>query len=211
MRKDPIGENIDEVENIDTMPSIKKERKKTTEFNHLLERKTFRMLRKYFKTSFEKFAEIYQYKKRIRVMPVAELDILIVEYIRKEFDFLAGLFAGNELSQIVMCLKRVILSDRYNKCEMATFNIDFTSTRKLFNKYSHKAFNEWIGIPTNSILLVHFYLKHGKDQSFLQKDVNKEKLLAQMQVLVRNAFSYLPPYFVEVYSHENCKIINFLN
>jgi hypothetical protein len=200
-----------EEEIIDTTPNIVRTRKKTTEFNHLLERKTFRMMRKYYKKSFERFASPYNYKTNVKIMNPEEMDQLVIGYMKSEFDFLLGLLAGNELMQMAVCLKRIILSDRYNKGDRVTYGIDFTTVRNLFNRYSTKALNEFISIPVNSILIVHFYLKQGKILSFTQNDVDRQKLNHQMQWLIRVAFGYLPPNFVEVYSHQTCQLINFLN
>ena len=210
MRKD-TPENDEDEEMIDTKSSTKRVKKKSTEERHLLERKTFRMLRKYYKSSFETFAEVYQYKSRVRIMSSEEMDQLIIEYMKNEFDFLVGMLEGNELAHMIICLKRIILSDRSQKFERVSLGLDFSTTRTLFNKYSYKAFDEWIAIPTNSIILVHFYLKQGKKLCSLQKDVNEQMLETQMQSLIKHAFYYLPPVFVEIYSQPSCKIINFLN
>lgn len=202
-----VTQDVEEV--IDTTPVPS--RKKTTEFNHLLERKTFRMLRKYYKWTFEKFATPFQYKKKVKTMSPEEMDQLVLSYMKVEFDFLIGLLAANELIQMITCLKRIILSDRFNKGERVTTRIDFTTTRNLFNKYSTRALNEFINIPANSILFIHFYLKEGRTLSHTQRDVDQQKLEKQMRCLIKVAFNYLPPNFREIYSHANWQLINFLN
>jgi len=181
-------------------------KRKTTEFNHLLERKTFRMLRKYYKNSFEKFAAPINYKKKVKTMTTNQMDQLVNDYIQHEFDFLTRFFTGNDLAQLIICLKRIILSDRYKKAEKVVLELDFANTRDLFNKYSRKARNEWLKLPTNSLLLVHFYLKQGKNQCYSQKDVNAEKLHHQMRFLVSLSFEHLHSCFVEIFSDESCKI-----
>lgn len=205
-------ENFGEVEEvIDTTSNATRSRKKTTEFNNILERKVFRALRKYYKNAFETFGAPQRYKKRVKTMSPEEMDQMVLQYMKVEFDFLVGYLAGNELIQMITCLKRIILSDRYNKCERVTYGIDFTTTRNVFNKYSTKALNDFISIPTNSILLVHFFLKQGRQWIQRQNDVDMQKLERQFQCLVKIGFNHLPPSFVEIYSHANCQIINFLN
>lgn len=131
------------------------------------------------------------------------MDQLVLSYMKVEFDFLIGLLAANELIQMITCLKRIILSDRFNKGERVTTRIDFTTTRNLFNKYSTRALNEFINIPANSILFIHFYLKEGRTLSHTQRDVDQQKLEKQMRCLIKVAFNYLPPNFREIYSHAN--------
>ena len=195
--------SVENEELVNTSSTMRPTRKKLTEFNHLLERKTFRMLRKYYKNTFHSFVDPKIFKKKVKTMTPQEMDQLVLSYMKTEFDFLVGLLHGNELIQMTECLKRIILSDRFNKCERVTYGMDFANTRSLFNKYSTRALNEFICIPCNSILLVHFFLKHGKNESYVQNDVDKQKLQRQMQCLVRVAFNYLPPSFVEIYSHAN--------
>ena len=209
--KEGTVKDTEEEEVIDTCTVQQQTRKKSTEFNHLLERKTFRMMRKYYKNTFEQFAIPFNYKNNVKTMDPHEMDNLVGNYMREEFDFLLGMLAANEMHLMLTCLKRIILSDRFNKWERVTYGVDFTTSRNLFNKYSTKALNEFISIPPNSILLVHFYLKQGKKLSFCQNDVDKHKLERQMQWLVKEAFGFLPPQFVEVYSHQMWQIINFLN
>lgn len=203
--------SVENEELINTTSTKNQIKKKLTEFNHLLERKTFRMMRKYYKNTFHDSVDAKIFKKKVKTMTPEEMDNLVLNYMKTEFGFLVGLLAGNELIQMITWLKRIILSDRFNKCERVTYGMDFASTRSLFNKYSTRALNEFICIPCNSILLVHFYLKHGKNESYVQRDVDKQKLERQMQCLVKVAFNYLPPTFCEIYSHANWQIINFLN
>lgn len=198
-------------DNNDTTPDSNRKRKKTTEFNNVLERKAFRMMRKYYKSTFEKFATPFNYKKNVKTMSPEEMDQLLCNYVKIEFDFLVSLLTGNELIQMITCLKRIILSDRYNKRERVTYGLDFTTTRNLFNKYSTNALYDFIGIPTNSILFVHFFMKQGRTLCRSQNDVDKQKLEKQMGCLIKVSFEYLPAKFVEVYCQPSCQLINFLN
>lgn len=55
--------------------------KKTTEFRYLLERKALRIMRRYFKESFER---MYKYKQRMREMTEAELEQMISTFAKEE-------------------------------------------------------------------------------------------------------------------------------
>lgn len=48
------------------------------------------MLRKFYKYSFEKFTEPFNFKKRVKFMASEEMDQMIIEYMRNEFGFLVG-------------------------------------------------------------------------------------------------------------------------
>ena len=62
-----------------------------------------------------------------------------------------------ELSQILTCLKCIVLSDRYNKRdEECIQGLDFTRIRNLLNKYSKKNCAEFISEPPNAFLYLHF-------------------------------------------------------
>jgi len=183
-------------------------KKKSTEFNNMLERKAFRMMRKYYKSTFESFAAPFQYKKNVRIMNPEEMDSLVAKYMKIELNFLADLLAANEMFQMVTCLKRIILSDRYNKCERVTKDLDFTTTRNLFNKYCTRSLNEFISISSNSILFIHFYLKQGRLLVQTQQDVDKQRLEKQIQCVVKLAYHNLPPAFRELYNQAFPQMLN---
>ena len=181
------------------------------EANNLLERKIFRMMRKYYKSTFEGFAEPFNFKKLIRNdLTPDDLDSLIINFLKQELGVLIGCLDDNLLTLMMLCVKRIILADRSNKFYPATIGIDFSTTKNLFHKYSSKALYNFISIPTNSILLVHFYLKQGKDLIFAQNDVDQHKLFEKMVGLLSVAFTYLPPQFHSIYSEKNIQIIQLI-
>jgi hypothetical protein len=111
-----INHRIDEIgeEEIDT---TRQDRKKSTEYNNMLERKAFRMMRKYFKSTFETFAAPFQYKTRVKTMNPEEMDTLVFQYIKREFEVLSDFMTANDLPHIILGIKQIILSDRFNKGE----------------------------------------------------------------------------------------------
>ena len=96
---------------------------KSTEYNNILHRKIFRMMRKYFKSTFENFAAPFQYKTKIKTMNPEEMDSLVFQYIKREFDILSEFITASEIPMIILGLKQIILSDRYNKWDRATSGI----------------------------------------------------------------------------------------
>ena len=72
-RTQSLNSRIEDVgeEEIDT---TRQDKKKSTEYNNILTRKLFRMLRKYFKSTFENFAAPFQYKTKIKIMNPEEMD-----------------------------------------------------------------------------------------------------------------------------------------
>jgi len=56
----------------------------------------------------------------------------------------------------------VILSDRANKNERMTQNVDFSIVRNLFGKYTQKNMKMYMKDSANSFLYVHFYLICGR-------------------------------------------------
>ena len=56
-------------------------RDKYMEYEYLLERKAFRMMRKHYKDTFEKFAVPFRYKRRIKKMKIVEINSLFRKYM----------------------------------------------------------------------------------------------------------------------------------
>ena len=61
--------------------AVESRSKKTTEFKYLLERKALRIMRRYYKESFEK---MYKYKQKMREMTEGELETMIGSFAKQE-------------------------------------------------------------------------------------------------------------------------------
>ena len=130
--------NRNDQEDEEEINTSRQDKKKSTEYNNMLDRKAFRMMRKYFKSTFENFAAPFQYKTKVRIFSPEEMDNLVFQYIKREFDCLSEFMTANDLPQIIYGLKQIILSDRYNKGERVILGINFDLIRSLFNKYSKR-------------------------------------------------------------------------
>ena len=187
-------------EDEEAINTVRQNRKKYTEFNNMLNRKAFRMMRKYFKTSFENFGAPFQYKVKVRIMSPEEMDNLVFQYIKREFDVLSEFINANDLPQIILGLKQIILSDRFNKEERVILGINFELIRTLFNKCTKISIEEFSKVPANCILFIHFFLKQGRHIAHKQQDVDKQKFQKQIEFLVELMFSNLPYKLQEIYS-----------
>ena len=105
-RTHSLNSRIEDVgeEEIDT---TRQDKKKSTEYNNILTRKLFRMLRKYFKSTFENFAAPFQYKTKIKIMNPEEMDTLVFQYIKREFDILSEYFTASDLPMLILGLKQI--------------------------------------------------------------------------------------------------------
>lgn len=146
----------------DDMTKAKPEKKKLTEFGYLLQRKGFRLLRKYYKDKFEDFAALFDYKKRAKSITPNEISHIILKFIEHEFAAIIPMLTRNELTELQDCLKKIVLSDRSNKKEPMIAGIDFTVVRNLFGKYTGKNMKIFMKNPANSFLYTHFYLINGR-------------------------------------------------
>ena len=140
----------------------KSSRKKLTEFGYLLQRKGFRLMRKYYKEKFEKYAQQFNYKKRVKKISSEELTKLMVQFAQIEFCSILPVIPGNEFSEIINNLKRIVLSDRSNKKEPMINGIDFSSVKNLLAKYTQKSMKKFLQVSSNSFLYTHFYLINGR-------------------------------------------------
>ena len=166
-------------------------KKKLTEFNYLLQRKGFRLMRKYYKEKFESFAQTFDYKKRVKILTPGEINQIMVGFIRFEFSSILSLLAHNELEMLLESLKWVIFSDRSNKSEQMTEGIDFSIVKNLFGKYTKKNMITFMNNAANSFLYTHFYLIHGRSAWFEQMDVDQNNFKVQMRNLMIEGFKYL--------------------
>ena len=88
----------------------KKSRKsKTTEFAYLLERKAFRMMRKYYKEQFEFYVEDPEYKKNLPNMTAEELNALVYNFMEKELKSFCTLLTQKDYERTRDALKTIIL------------------------------------------------------------------------------------------------------
>ena len=70
-------------------------RAKSTEFSYLLERKAFRMMRKYYKESYEAWLQDPEYKKKLAFMTKSDLDKVLIKYISGEFGAIVQIIRDN--------------------------------------------------------------------------------------------------------------------
>jgi len=80
-------------------------KKKLTEFGYLLQRKGFRMMRKYYKDKFESFAKSFDYKKRVKSITPGEINQMMAQFIHTEFNSLLSVFSNSEIAQLLEALK----------------------------------------------------------------------------------------------------------
>ena len=89
--------------------SNKKPKKgKTTEFAYLLERKSFRMMRKYYKEKFEDEIEDSEYKKKLPTMSCEDINILVNRFLDQEVGSLISFLTSNDYERTRDALKTII-------------------------------------------------------------------------------------------------------
>jgi len=182
---------------------------KITEFSYLLQRKSLRQMRRYFKQKFEQWRAFTNYKKEIRSLNPPALDEAISIFIFDEFPYLTKYKEFAEFIQLAESLKIIILWDRYNKNEPITEGLDFTIIRSVLNKFNTRNLLNFFSEKANSLLFVHYYEKNREEDAYGQSDVEPEKLLEEMQALYEEANKYLQlqldkfrHYFGEVTFHQ---------
>ena len=180
---------------------------KTTEFAYLLERKAFRMMRKYYKEKFEFEVDIAEYKKSLPLMTSEEFNEHVCKFIEREFGIITKLLSEKDYERTMKALKIIIWCDRYNKKEKITEGLDFELFRKVLHKYNTRNLNEFLSDASNSFLYTHFFLMNGKKSSEEQDDVKKDKFIQSMRHLMKEASSFLPSdinsIFEEIYNSIN--------
>lgn len=165
---------------------------KTTEFAYLLERKAFRMMRKYYKEKYEFNIDLADYKKRLPTMKKHEIDALVYKFMDEEFSFLAGLLTEKDFERTKDALKTIILCDRYKKKELISEGLDFATLRNVLHKYNTRNLIELISDASYSFLFTHFFLINGKKSAEEQADVDQDKLIQRMRHLMSESSNYLP-------------------
>lgn len=180
-------------EAIHKSPKRSSKKSKTTEFAYLLERKAFRMMRKYYKEKFEFNLDLADYKKRLPTMKKSEIDSLIFTFMEQEFQFLSGLLSeSKDYERTKDALKTIILCDRYRKKEWISENLNFTPLRNVLHKYNTRNLIELLSDAPYSFLYTHFFIINGKQSCEEQSDVDSDKLLQRMKHLMSEASNYLP-------------------
>ena len=141
-------------------------------------------MRKHYKDKFEEFAKPHRYKKRLKVMELDEIDVLMSQYMKLEFDRpteFREYFKVVDLISLRKCLKEVILSDRYRKTgEKAITGLEFEPIRNLLSKYKTTHLIAFIDQVPNSFLYAHFCSTRGLQLADQQTDVDKLRLIESM-------------------------------
>lgn len=170
----------------------KRKKSKTTEYYYLLERKALRMMRRYYKETFEKFAGKYKYKQNLKKLERATVDQYFREYVVIEFQRNKSTMDLIGSAQLVDSLEKIILCDRYNKNEKVTEGLDFDEVRNLLNKYNSKNLNSFFETSAHAFLYAHYYRLSAGSDATSQKHVDQEKLIKQMESLFDRSVKFLP-------------------
>ena len=186
-------------------PKKKSRKRKTTDFAYLLERKSFRMMRKYYKEKFEFEIEDPEYKKKLPKMSALEINTLVSEFMNKELgSILICLLTQSDFDRIRDALKTIIFCDRYQKKEAISEGLSFVALRNVLHKYNTRNLIDFLSDASYSFLYTHFFLKEGRNAAFEQQDNDVEKLLGRMRHLMKEASNYLPSeinkIFEEIYA-----------
>lgn len=199
-----LTQTVDETQEVKVTSKKGSRKTKTTEFAYLLERKAFRMMRKYYKEQFEFTVECPEYKKNLPVMTADEINALVCKFMQQEFNFLATLLTEKDYVRTRDALKTIILCDRYKKKERVSEGLNFAPLRNVLHKYNTRNLIEFLSDAANSFLFTHFFLKNGQKAIEEQDDVSREKLVHRMRHLMKEASNYLPAeinsVFEEIYN-----------
>jgi hypothetical protein len=145
-----------------TTPNKPQRKTKTTEFAYLLERKAFRMMRKYYKEKFEFQVENAEYKKKLPSMSAIEINTLMTTFMDQEFGQILKLLSTADYERTRDALKTIILCDRYRKSEQISEGLSFLALRNVLHKYNTRNLIEFLSDASFSFLYTHFFLKNGK-------------------------------------------------
>lgn len=180
------------IDDVEDSQERKRKKHKTTEYYYLLERKAIRMMRRYFKESFEDFSTKYKYKQNLKKLERSTIDRYFREYVYFEFsrNRIAIEVIGSE--NILHALETIILCDRYNKNEKVTEGLDFDEIRNLLNKYNSKNLKEFFKNLSHALLFSHYYKLSSKADVSRQKHVDHTKLNKQMESLFKKSMESLP-------------------
>lgn len=165
---------------------------KSTEFSYLLERKAFRMMRKYYKEQFEFTVDCEDYKKRLPQMSQDEINALVTKFMECELKALVNLLSQKDYERTRDAIKTIVLCERYKKKEMISEGLNFSALRNVLHKYNTRNLLELLSDAAYSFLFTHFVLKNGRKAAEEQDDVDIEKLMQRMKHLMTEASNYLP-------------------
>lgn len=180
------------VDDISESKDRKRKKHKTTEYFYLLERKALRMMRRYYKESFEDYSSKYKYKQNLKRLDRPTVDQYFREYVVVEFERNKSTmsFIGSE--QLVEALETIILCDRYNKDEKVTVGLNFDEIRNLLNKYNSKNLNHFFKTCSHAFLYAHYFKLSAAKDVTTQGHVDQDKLKKQMESLFDRSVTFLP-------------------
>ena len=170
----------------------RKRKHKTTEYFYLLGRKTIRMMKKYYATSFKSFSKLNRTKQSIKFCDKETMNKLFVKYVKFEFRKYQNLNNYFNIESILNSLQSLIYWNRYNKNDKATEGLDFEETRNLLSKYNSKRLIEYFSDKSHALLFSHYYSVGSKKDAKKQNHVDKAKLLTQMESLFNSSNEFLP-------------------
>lgn len=134
---------------------------KTTEYAYLLERKAFRMMRRYYKEKFEFEFGSVEYKKNLPIMTTEELNSIVCKFMEQEFFMLAKILSEKDYERTRDALKTIILCDRYRKKEKISEGLNYNPLRNVLHKYNTRNLIDFLSDASNSYLYTHFFLING--------------------------------------------------
>ena len=105
--------------------------KKYTEYKYLLERKSIRLMRKFYKDRFDKFSIKFKFKQRVRFMSLQEMDQVTHLFVQHEFPSFLSNMSIEQLVVLYTALKSIILCDRHKKNEPVIEGLDFKVIRSI--------------------------------------------------------------------------------
>jgi hypothetical protein len=158
----------------------------------LLERKAFRMMRKYYKERFDSWMNSKDYKKNLPSMSADEINYHVIKFMKHELGSILRIISEEDLVGIRNGLKTIIFCDRHKKIERITEGLNFSLLRNVLHRYNSTNMSNFLSHPSFAFLYTHFFLKNGKKASEEQQEVNHEKLIHSMYNLMKKTLYYLP-------------------
>ncbi|CAI2373170.1 unnamed protein product [Moneuplotes crassus] len=205
----PQSQTLEKTQDPSEKPSKKKANKrKSTDFGYLLERKSFRMMRKYYKDKFQQNIGDIEYK-RLSKMTTDEINIIMSSFMENELgSILICLLSEDDHDRIRDALKTIIFCDRYQKKEAISEGLNFSILRNVLHKYNTRNLIDFLSDASNSFVYTHYFLKEGKNAAYEQSDNDSDKLLSRMRHLMKEASNYLPSEINEIFEEIYASIFN---
>lgn len=173
-----------------------KNKDKTTEYHYLLERKAIRMMRRYYKETFETYANQYKFKQKMKSITSKLSSKYFLEYVELEFKDYPNTMKYLQPDYISEKIQELILWDRYKKGEDLTKGLYFDEIRQLLTKFNHKFMAQFLKNEVHSLLFVHYFKMKSMYDAEMQNHVDQEKLAKQMEkmygVCRKNLSNMLP-------------------